>query len=247
MGYRFNKDDYDNTFTLSVLPEKQSRNTLNAFFQYKQWFNQDRTTLTLGTKAENNSFTETEFQPTIRLAHKLAENHTVWGAVSRAVRVPGRIADFQNQFAIRPAGPNTLITFRNQRYPGLESETLVAREAGFRGAFSNGLLYDLAVYYNQYDKLIDSSDLPPTMEVQQGITLLLDRNARGNIASGVAKGGELVLTWLEEDHYQLKTVYSYLDLDVNTDAGSNSGSAWDKESSYPRNQASLSLDLFPTR
>ncbi len=47
--------------------------------------------VTLGTKLEHNDFSGFEVQPSVRMAWLPRENHTLWVAISRAVRVPTRI------------------------------------------------------------------------------------------------------------------------------------------------------------
>lgn len=48
----------------------------------------DRLTLYLGTKLEQNDFTGLEYEPAARLLWLLDERRSAWGAISRAVRNP---------------------------------------------------------------------------------------------------------------------------------------------------------------
>ena len=52
---------------------------------------------TLGSKVEHNDYTGFEVEPSARLQWNITDKHTVWGAVSRAVRVPTR---FERDIAI---------------------------------------------------------------------------------------------------------------------------------------------------
>src|SRR2546430_15593104 len=51
----------------------------------------DTLKLTLGTKLEHNDFSGYEYQPTARLAWNPFRRQLLWGAISRAVRVPTRL------------------------------------------------------------------------------------------------------------------------------------------------------------
>ena len=108
--------------------------------------------MTLGSKFERNEFTGFEVQPTIR-ARWSAPRRSVWGAVSRAVRVPTR---FDTDLRIRfPNSPALLLTGSE----AFKSETLIAYEAGYRKLYSDRLSVDVAVYVNRYDDL-RSQELP---------------------------------------------------------------------------------------
>jgi len=45
-----------------------------------------RLRVTIGTKYEHSDFTGVEYQPNLRVLWKASEAHTLWAAVSRAVR-----------------------------------------------------------------------------------------------------------------------------------------------------------------
>lgn len=51
---------------------------------------QDRLWLTLGSKFEQNNYSDFEMQPSARLLWTPHPEHTLWAAVSRAVRTPSR-------------------------------------------------------------------------------------------------------------------------------------------------------------
>jgi iron complex outermembrane receptor protein len=46
--------------------------------------------VTLGAKVERNDFSGLELQPTGRVRFKINAKHSLWAAVSRAVRMPTR-------------------------------------------------------------------------------------------------------------------------------------------------------------
>src|SRR5258706_5591866 len=91
LGYRLIEDDVGNTPGLAFLPPRVSRQWFSAFGQDEIALIEDKLHFTLGTKIEHNDYTGFEFQPSGRLAWKLSEAQTLWGAISRAVRTPSRI------------------------------------------------------------------------------------------------------------------------------------------------------------
>ena len=48
---------------------------------------------TVGSKFSSNNYTGSEIQPTARLLYTPSERQSVWASVSRAIRVPSRVAD----------------------------------------------------------------------------------------------------------------------------------------------------------
>ena len=96
----------------------------------------------IGTKIGSNSFTGFEYQPNARLVWTPNEKNAVWGAASRAVRVPTRLEDN----AAVPGIPNI--------NPNLDSEELISFELGLRHIFNKDLFVDVAAFANRYDNLI---------------------------------------------------------------------------------------------
>lgn len=79
-----------NSPPLGFFPPTLDQDLLSAFIQDEIRLH-DAFTLTVGTKFEHNDYTGTEFEPSIRLQWTGSPEHTVWGAISRAIRAPSRI------------------------------------------------------------------------------------------------------------------------------------------------------------
>ena len=105
---------------LALVPQRRSLQTFSAFAQDEIALVKDRLHLTLGTKLEHNDYTGFEVQPSARLAWKLSQQQTLWGAISRAIRAPSRI---DRDLVVPP------VTFGS---PDFESEKLRAYELGYR-------------------------------------------------------------------------------------------------------------------
>jgi len=132
----------------------------------------------LGPKFENNDYTGLEIQPSGRLLWTPHERHSVWAAVSRAVRTPSR-AEVESRIVnsiLRPGAPPGFLPFPavvtvvgNQDF---QSEVLMAYELGYRVQAHERLSLDLAAFYNDYDRLRstepaapDTSNLPAYLQL----------------------------------------------------------------------------------
>ena len=96
--------------------------------------------LTLGAKAESNTYSGTEFLPSARLGWRLSPQHLVWTALSRAVRAPSRI---DREFFQGPliGGPD------------FESEVSDVFELGYRGQPSARVSLSVTGFYHDHDGL----------------------------------------------------------------------------------------------
>src|SRR4029079_17536207 len=93
LGYRYLPDQFDtNNAAVIFDPAITHRQLFSTFLQDEITLVEDKLKLTLGSKFEHNDYTGWEVQPSGRLAWTPNERHTLWGAVSRAVQLPGRNA-----------------------------------------------------------------------------------------------------------------------------------------------------------
>ena len=107
----------------------------------------------MGSKFERDDYTGFEWEPTIRLLLTPSKEYSLWGAVSRAVRTPS-IGEEGVQILSLPisTAPPTFPLILGNR--NLLSEELIAYEAGVRGQPTEKLSWDVAVFLNDYDRLI---------------------------------------------------------------------------------------------
>jgi iron complex outermembrane recepter protein len=101
--------------------------------------------LTVGARLERNDYTGTEFLPNIRLAWKIAPEHLLWTAASRAVRAPSRL----DRDTYIPAAPPFLLAGG----PDFRSEVANVYEIGYRGQLTSRLSYSVTLYHTDYDHL----------------------------------------------------------------------------------------------
>jgi iron complex outermembrane receptor protein len=145
-GHRRADDHVSNTAVLAFLPSDRNLTWTNLFVQDEIALRGDQLRLTLGTKAQSNSYTGTEFLPSARIAWKPDASRLVWSALSRAVRAPARLdrelfVPGQPPFSFLAGGPD----FR--------SEISKVLELGYRAQPSRRASYSVTLFHSVHDRL----------------------------------------------------------------------------------------------
>lgn len=238
-GWRVTGDDVGNTRFATFDPSSRTDHTYSLFLQDQIGFRDDRLRLTVGTKLEHNDYSGFEHQPNLRLAWLPTPGQIVWGAVSRAVRVPARLNEDLELYApvALPGVPVPL--YINVRSPeDVSSEELVAYELGYRftaGRFSA----DAAMFYNDYDKLMTNEALSgPFLEPGPPPYLVLPV-VQGNGMRGETWGGTLDLKWQPHPSWRLELQLSHIDFDLELRPGSRESDAPNVAGNSPELQAAL--------
>lgn len=223
LGYRKVSDELNGTYTLSFTPEKKDTHVYSVFVQDEILLG-NKFNLTLGTKIDHNDYTDYEYQPSIRLHWQTSDTSDVWGAVSRAVQTPSRATrDSKLNFAV-----TDFFVLSNEGNSNLQSEELIAWEAGYRGQFSSRFNLDAAIFYNKYDKLLSREFNGSTVGVYD------------NLLEGKTYGGELASNWQVTPDWRLRASYSYLAIDIKTKAGgTDTASAERIEGAAPQDMVKL--------
>ena len=236
-GYRYSADNITESPDFRMLDPNDRVQLLSVFAQDQIALAPERLHLTLGTKVEHHEFTGFEVQPSGRLGWTPSERHTLWGAVSRAVRTPSRgERDFRVFGDARPyLGPLPVPVVN----PGLGnrdlvSEELLAYEIGYRIQLHPRLALDGAAFFNDYDNLRSITSLPlevrATPSPPSSPYLFLPLTF-GNDLEGATYGFEFSATWQPLDAWRLRANYSFLRTElqasglvpsVTVDAGGNS-------------------------
>ena len=209
-GYRYMINDSQPGITQTLDPLTRHDSIYSLFGQDEIALSEKRH-LTLGMKLEHNTFTGYEWQPSVRYIQQLDDSHTVWGAVSRAVRTPSQteLADMLVTSVDPPVNPGdnptAHMSFGN---PNLTSEHLTAYEMGYRSHASDSFSLDLAAYYDQYSDLIYSVDGTPFTANEFGSTVTVDPTFLKNGESGSVYGGELEARWKLPGHAMLTSGFS---------------------------------------
>ena len=235
---RVTLDDFEATPTEILTPDRETDYLFSVFIQDRITITDDLK-LTLGTKLEHNSFSGFEYQPSARLAWTPNERHTLWAAVSRAVRTPTRAEqDLRLNFFTSAATPGAFIVVFGSN--DFDSEKLLSYELGYRVSVTKRLALDIATFYNDYNDLRFSelgalfveSDPPPDHVV---IPVVI-----GNEASAKNWGFEITVDYQAKPWWFVQASFSFLETHVkNPQLGSNVEGDTPEQQFVLRNQFNL--------
>jgi iron complex outermembrane receptor protein len=218
-GYRFLKDQFQNTYIMTMIPDRLNFHLFSAFLQDGYQIIKDRFRIRLGSKIEHNDYTGFEIQPNFRMLWTPSTNHTFWGAVSRAVRTPSRaergkgyvldqIIEIEDTLFTQSKIPLMIMYVGN---PDFTSENLLASEAGYRFYSGKRIFLDISTFYNVYDHLfsgifppITFEEWPPPPHAQ--ISLMT-----ANQIAGYSYGFEIAMDWQTMDSWRQKIGYTFTD------------------------------------
>lgn len=230
-GYRLSEDSISNAQTLAFLPPQRSLSLFSYFIQDEVTLLDDLLYLTAGSKFQHNDFTGFEIQPTARLLWTPTERHSIWAAVSHAVRTPSRGDDDTVLTvlpqSIPPLPPPTFTVINGNR--AFDSEELTAFEFGYREQPTKEFSWDLAVFLHEYRNL--SGSTPGMPFGGAGFPLVgpsfLPLNI-SNTGDGFTYGFELASSLTLSPTWRVSGAYSFLRMDLDQDPS---------EGNSPRNQA----------
>jgi iron complex outermembrane receptor protein len=227
-GYRrYDGDDLGDGPGFYFDPQQRTSDRLNVFAQDEIRITPE-VFVTIGSKFERNEFTGFEIQPTVR-GRWTRGHHNLWGAISRAVRVPTR---FDTDLRIRIPGTDQLFLTGS---PDFKSETVVAYEAGYRQQFGERVSIDVATYVNTYDDL-------RTQELRPGqpVTLMNQMNA-------LSRGIESTASIQVLPRWQLHASHAYLWKQFSFDPGSTDPTGGVSEANDPSNIVKIRSYVTATR
>ncbi len=187
VGYRHTRDVVDNAPALAFLPAVLEHDLFSAFVQDEVALRSDLL-LTLGSKVEHNDYTGYELEPNVRLQWSAAPGHSVWTALSRAVRTPSRID--RDLYQPAPSAPLVVL----QGSPDFVSESVVALEAGYRAQLGSRVAVSAAAFRNDY------RDVRSAHFTGAGLLPIVFAND----LEGVTWGLELGLDWHATDWWRLR-------------------------------------------
>ncbi len=236
VGQRLIFDSLESNFATSFSPASRLNHRFSFFIQDEITLVPDKFRLTVGSKFEENNYTGFEIQPSARVLWTPNKKHSVWAAVSRAVRTPSRSEDSIRINAAVQAGPTLLSTFGSKSF---DSEDLLAVELGYRVQPRNDLFVDVATFAHFYDSLFT---------LEQGATFVETTPAPAhgvvpftaeNRGSGSIYGLELFTQWNVRDWWQLKSGVTWFSFDFDLDSGSTDTLLTGSESDNPDIQFQL--------
>lgn len=236
LGYRFTHDVTSNAPALAFVPPSLDQSRFSGFVQDEIKL-AERLALTLGTKVEHNDYTGFEFEPSVRLAWSPIERHTIWAAISRAIRDPSRI-----DREIRLPTPGAAPLVENLLVGGsdFQSEDVLAYELGYRAQWGPKVTTSIAAFYNEYNNVRSTSLSPPDPVFGLPFPLFYENNLEGE-----TYGCELSVIYQALPWWRLRGGYNLLLEDIRVSPGRTDFNNALNETADPQHQFSLrsSMDL----
>lgn len=217
-GYRWQHDSLVNLApaALRFLPTERQLRLWNVFAQ-DEFSLAPALRLTLGLKAEHNSYTGLEWLPTARLAWQAVPGQLLWASASRTVRTPSRV-DRDVVLPVLPLGG-----------AGFESEVARVFEVGYRAQPRTAFSYALTLFHHDLDRL-------RSVELRPGGA------AFGNGYHGHLNGIEAWTSWRFADGWRLQAGYVHQRLRIAERRGSTpTPGSRAQLGNDPRNHAQLGL------
>jgi iron complex outermembrane recepter protein len=221
--------------SLNVTPGKISNNVYSGFVQNEIALVPNKFSLTIGTKLEHNNYTGFEVQPSVRGLWTISPQHAIWAAVTRAVRTPSRLEEDVKLYGFALAAPPVFAEIDGNR--DLSAESLLGYEAGYRALVTPKFYVDFAAFHNTYDDLVSLGDQTVTFDPTPAPPHFSVHFPWVNGVKGNTDGFEIAPDWKPTSWFQMKTSYSYLNIDLRLKPGSPDNQAVSlHEGSSPHNQ-----------
>ena len=227
IGFRAMAHKVTNLELFAFLPAHKTLYIYSGFVQDEIMLIRDRLRFTIGSKIEHNSYTGVEYQPSGRLAWNPGKNHTIWSAVSRAVRTPARIDRDFNLFII----PNLALISGNKEF---ESESMIAYELGWRTQPVDEVSISLSTFYNVYDKVRSAAPGPAPLF----IPITFDNGVKGH-----SYGFEASARARISSHWTLLGRYTFFKKRLKLKDGYTDANNATAESNDPKHQLLLQSSL----
>jgi len=188
-GYRYARDRVANGGGLQFLPAEAPLRWVNLFVQDEIMLRPDLR-LTVGTKAEQTTYTGWEWLPNLRLAWNLTPNRALWAAATRAVRAPSRID--RDLYLPTPGGRPDRPRYLVAGGPDFTSEIARVLELGFRDQPAEGWSWSATLFGASYDQLRTLEPLPGGSSVFK------------NLGEGSTRGIEAWGSWQAAPSWRLE-------------------------------------------
>jgi len=228
--------------TVDFQPHQINNSIYSLFAQDTFQIVPNRLAFTAGTKLENNNYSGWGWQPTGRLLWTPKQHITLWGAVSRALRTPGRVDRDLSLIGYAPGfTPPLFVEVAGN--PHFKPEVLIGWEAGYRQLSGQQFYIDIAAFHNQYDDLQSYGEVTLTFPTAPYphtlVTEFYDNGLRG-----VSNGVEIAPDWKPFNWLDLRGNYSYLNIRAHSKPGFDQAAfASSYEGSSPEHQVSVQAIL----
>jgi iron complex outermembrane receptor protein len=250
LGYRFYSDDIEEAYALSLFPQRKETQLFSVFLHDEISLLPERLSLILGSRVEHNYYSGFEIQPNGRLLWTPTPQHTLWAAISRAVRTPSR-GDQDLRWIPEIISPPLAppVPFPANQLPAVvmvsgspdfRSEDLLAYELGYRTEPLAHVSLDIATFYNVYDHLRTIRLREMGVDSPASPTHFIIQYETSNDLRGYTYGAELKVSWTPLAWWRLQTSYSYLKIAMKMDNNTTDPhNEEDAEGGGPRHQFSI--------
>jgi len=241
LGYRYTAELLQGSLTVSSSPPHNDNQLFTAFGQDEIALIPGRVFFTFGALLERNDFTGLGFMPSGRISWKLTPHRTAWAAASRALRTPD-LTDTSVRLNLGSPEeingiPVLISEFGN---PHFRNEVLLAYEAGYRTTVSNRLSFDIAAYYNDYDKLRTEEPSGLFPESIPAPPHLVDALTSENLGYGEEHGLEIAANWKVTERWTLSPGYGFQTMHIHTQPSSqDTTTSQNTQGSIPNHSAQL--------
>jgi iron complex outermembrane receptor protein len=197
--------------SLDFTPRSETSRVYSGFAQDDVTLVRDRVWVTAGSKIEHNNYTGVEVQPGARVLWTPRDGHSVWTAVTRAVRTPSRIEESVVSTSYSSTTPSNIPVFlRVTGNSDFDAERTTAYEAGYRARAASRAYVDVAAFHNDHHGLgsfgLGRVTLEQTPSPLHAVADVLYVNG----VSGTSDGFELSPDWQPRAWWQLRGAYSYV-------------------------------------
>jgi iron complex outermembrane recepter protein len=236
-GYRLTSDALSNRTMVSLNPSSRRDGLFSSFAQDEIKLIPEQLSLTVGSKFEHNNYTGFEIQPNARLLWLPRPRHTLWTAISRAVRTPSR-ADHDSRVVSSilpgPGGLPIVATVLGNR--AVVSESLRAHEIGYRWEAQNRWSFDVTTFFNAYDNIQSFEPGEPGLASSGPLVYLQVPVRFDNKLFGETFGLEAVANWQATSRWRLAAGYTWLNAEFHKRPGSLDTANNGTEDDSPRHQ-----------
>jgi iron complex outermembrane receptor protein len=222
LGFRFMDHEVENLELFGFRPARKSLYLYNFFLQDRIALVQEKLDLTLGIKLEHHTYSKFQYQPSVRLSWMPGPKHTLWTAVSRAVRNPSRL-DREFYVSLTPEIPFIVGS-------DFKPEEVLAYELGWRVQPKQALTISLATFYNQYDNIRSVEPGGPPL----GLPITF-----GNGVEGASYGLEISSIYQVNLWWRLRGGYTYVEKDLSVKETSSDLNNASAESNDPSHQVMI--------
>ncbi|MEM7306290.1 MAG: TonB-dependent receptor [Planctomycetota bacterium] len=214
LAYRLIESKFDGSTNFDLDQSRRSDQRFGAFIQDEMTLIEDKWSLTVGSKFEHNDFTGFEVQPSIRTLWQPGEAHTVWGAVSRAVRTPSVVQNDLVHKVAETTGPASVVSTVLIGNDDLGADELTAYEVGWRFQAGDRAYFDLTGFYNDFSAA-DNFTVGSTMDLGGGefvVPVFFDNAREAKVV-----GGEIAVDVVLSDAWRVRSGLGLLDLEFEGD------------------------------